>query len=490
MAGADRPLENRPNILVILPDQWRGDWVHGMTGVPVRTPNIDRLIAGGVSFRRAWTPSPICSPARACLALGRDYDASPVRHNRDNLPPDARTFYRLLLDSGYRVANIGKSDLLKQARDWGVDGRHQAGGVDRMAAIGFSDGFDSAGKHDSIDAVALGCVDPYTDMLRSRGLVGAYIDDFRSRSLTSHPQVPLSDWLDGRWYEPVDAYTNTDPTDLPDDAYGDNFIGQAALRFLEGFDGREPWFMIVNFPGPHEPMDITPAMADRFQHANLPDPVGCHHPDPSLVRGIRRNYAAMIGNIDHWVGRLVDQLRAQGRLDRTLVVFSSDHGEMLGDRNLWQKEVPFEPSVNVPLVLSGFGVVRRGTMTFAPASLTDLPPTFLRMAGVPVPEDFSGHDLGPYLAGRAAVPRSYMTAGLGSWRAVSDGRFKLIVGLDVSVPQVEIQFGHFDGSSLDDGQLFDLHRDPHELTNLWSTQASIRDRLLAHISRRSGHQGS
>ncbi len=127
-------------------------------------------------------------------------------------------------------------------------------------------------------------------------------------------------------------------------------------------------------------------------------------------------------------------------------------------------------------------------MPCAPASLTDLPPTFLRLAGVPVPEDFSGHDLVPFLAGRAAAPRSYMTAGLGSWRAVGDGRFKLIVGLDVSIPQSEIQFGQFDAGSLDDGQLFDLHRDPHELTNLWSTQTSIRDRLLAHVSRRSGHQ--
>jgi len=476
-AGPD-PLEKRPNILMIFPDQWRGDWVHAISGIPVRTPNIDDMVARGVSFGRTWTPCPICAPARACLALGRSYDASPVRHNKDNLPLDQKTFYRLLLDSGYRVANLGKSDLLKQAHSWGADGRHIVDDRDGMAEIGFSDGFDSAGKHDSINAAEKGCIDPYTDMLKSQGLIDDYVRDFEGRSLTSHEPVPLSDWLEGRWVEPVQAYTNIEPVEIPKDAYSDNFIGQAALDILKKFDGEDPWFTIVNFPGPHEPMDITPEMADAWRDAELPYPVGCHHPDETLVRNIRRHYAAMIENIDRWIGAFVDQLKAQGQFDNTVIVFASDHGEMLGDRNLWQKEVPFEPAVQVPLVVSGVGVVPRGNLPDTPANFIDLPPTYLRMAGVAVPKEYSGYDLGPFLCGDDQMPRQDTQTGLGSWRAVTDGRYKLIVGLDETVPQVEIQFGQFDHSLPEPGKLYDLQKDPHELTNLWDEEKGIRDRLL------------
>lgn len=464
---------------MIFPDQWRGDWVHGVSGINVRTPNIDAMIERGVSFGRTWTPCPICAPARACMALGRSYDASPVRHNKDNLPLNQKTFYRLLLDSGYRVANLGKSDLLKQAHSWGADGRHILNNVDGMAEIGFSDGFDSAGKHDSINAAEKGCIDPYTDMLNSRGLIDEYVRDFEDRSLTSHQPVPLSDWLEGRWFEPVQAYTNIEPVEIPEDAYSDNFIGQATLDILRKFDGEDPWFTIVNFPGPHEPMDITPEMADAWRDAELPYPVGCQHPDELLVQNIRRHYAAMIENIDRWIGIFVDQLKAQGQYENTLIVFASDHGEMLGDRNLWQKEVPFEPAVHVPLVISGAGVVARGHLPETTASLIDLPPTYLRMAGVPIPGEYSGFDLGSFLNGGDQPPRQHTQTGLGAWRAVTDGRYKLIVGLDESVPQVEIQFGQFDHSLPEPGKLYDLKNDPDELTNLWAKENDVRDRLLA-----------
>jgi len=469
----------RPNILMIFPDQWRGDWVHSVSGIPVRTPNIDDLVASGVSFGRTWTPCPICAPARACLATGRHYDASPVRHNMDELPLGQKTFYLSLLESGYRVANLGKSDLLKGAQSWGPDGRHRINEIDRMAAIGFSDGFDSAGKHDSINAANNGCNDPYTDMLSSRHLIDDYLRDYENRKLKSHPMVPLSEWLDGSWFDPPQAYTNVEPVDIPDDAYSDNFIGNATLDTLKNLTNDEPWFIIANFPGPHEPMDITKQMAVGWTDVDLPLPVGCHHPDIELVKTIRRHYAAMMENIDTWIGRFVDQLKKQGNYENTLIVFASDHGEMLGDRNLWQKEVPFEPAVHVPLVISGPGVVQRGNLPNAVGSLIDLPPTFLKLAGVPIPDDYSGHDMSAYLSGDADTPRHYTQTGLGSWRAVTDGRYKLFVGLDDTIPQVEIQFGKFDGSLCDHGQLYDLQNDPNELSNLWDQEVTIREKLLA-----------
>ncbi len=471
----------RKNILMIFPDQWRGDWINALSNIPLRTPNLNALVASGVSLGRTWTPSPLCAPARTCLATGLHYDASPVRHNREDMPLNQMTFYRLLRDSGYRVANLGKSDLLKKAHSWGPDGRHNRDGIDCMTQIGFSDGFDSAGKHDSINAAEKGCIDPYTDMLKSRGLIGTYVNDYKKRELQSPAKVPLSAWLDGSWAEPPPAYTNIDPVQIPDDAYCDNFIGTQTIDMLKEFSGDQPWFMMVNFSGPHEPMDITKDMADRWAEVDLPIATGCCHSDPDLVQTIRRYYAAMIENIDDWVGKMIDQLKDQGQFENTLIVFSSDHGEMLGDRNLWQKSVPFEPAVHVPLIISGPGVVPRGNLPGATGSLIDLPPTLLGLAGVPIPGSYSGYDLRSFLAGDSENPREHTQTGLGSWRAITDGRYKLVIGLDDSVPQDEIQFGKFDASEPIKGALYDLWNDPHELTDLWEKEQPIRKRLLQVI---------
>lgn len=479
------PQQARPNILMIFPDQWRGDWVHGVSGINVRTPNIDALIESGVSFGRAWTPSPICAPARTCLSLGKSYDNSPVRHNKDNMPLNEKTFFRRLLDSGYRVANLGKSDLLKQAQSWGKDGRHIVDGVDRMAEIGFSHGFDCAGKHDSISAAKDGCNEPYTNMLQSRGLIDSYVDDFERRSLFSHDPVPLADWLSGSWSEPVHAYTNVDPVDLPEDAYSDNYIGQAALDILKQFNGDEPWFTIVNFPGPHEPMDVTADMAGAWKDIELPDPVGCHHTDLNHMRDIRRNYASMLENIDRWVGKFIALLRDQGQYENTVIVFASDHGEMLGDKNLWQKEVPYEPSVNVPFVMSGPGILPKGHLPDTLANLIDLPPTFLKLAGLAVPDDYDGFNLGPFLRGEDSPPRTYNHTGLGAWRAVTDGRYKAVVGLDDTIPQVKIQFGESGETDQLPGQFFDLKNDPLEQDNLWETEKELRKKLISQLPNQS-----
>ncbi len=113
----------------------------------------------------------------------------------------------------------------------------------------------------------------------------------------------------------------------------------------------------------------------------------------------------------------------------------------------------------------------------------DLPPTFLRLAGVPIPDDYSGYDLSSFLSGDEDPPSQFTYSGLGSWRAVTDGRYKLIIGLDETVPQVEIQFGRFDRGLSEPGKLFDLKNDPHELTNLWAKEEFVRESLLALITR-------
>ena len=141
---------------------------------------------------------------------------------------------------------------------------------------------------------------------------------------------------------------------------------------------------------------------------------------------VRQNYSAMVENIDRWTAIYVRELERRGDLDRTLIVYSSDHGEMLGDHTMWGKSKPHHPSVGVPLVVAG-PMVKGGRVVDGPAATLDLAATFLDWACVSVPSDMESRSLRPVLGGTGAG-RGHVLSGLGPWRIVFDGRFKLVTG--------------------------------------------------------------
>ncbi|MBI4877781.1 MAG: sulfatase-like hydrolase/transferase, partial [Acidobacteria bacterium] len=149
--------------------------------------------------------------------------------------------------------------------------------------------------------------------------------------------------------------------------------------------------------------------------------------DAATHVAIRQNYTAMVENIDRWLGVFLDEIRKRGEFDNTLVVYSSDHGDMLGDLNRWAKSVPYQPSIGVPLALAGPGV-ERGIRSEALVSHIDLAATFLTAAGVKVPRTMDSRPLQPVLSGKARTHREYVRSGLNEWRAVWDGRYKLVRG--------------------------------------------------------------
>ena len=477
----------RPNILFVFPDQWRGDWIGAISPeLPLRTPTIDRLIAGGTAFRRAWTPSPLCVPARSCLATARSYGRAPAPDNTCTNPVDADTFYRRLSEAGYEVASFGKTDLFKPDRSWGKDGRHRVNGVDKLAAIGIPAGKDIAGKHDSAEAAEAGCSDPYTDLLARAGVIDSYLKDLAERSEDS--PLPVSDWEAGAIVEPETCYANTAPSPLPPELYADNVVGQDALDYLGAVNADAPWFLMVNSPGPHEPMDVTGDMIENWRDVTFPQPYGRRAEDRELQNEIRRRYAAMLENIDVWFGRMIAELSRRDMLENTVIVFASDHGEMLGDRNLWKKQVPFEPSLNVPLVWNGPDIAARG-IEDAPASLIDIPVTLLSLAGAAPLTDADGMDLSGYLKGREAYPRLFTHAGLGAWRAVTDGRWKLVLGYRNDQPLSKMQFGSFQADITAGARLYDLNADLLETTNLWDICCEERNRLMGELRNSEGEPG-
>lgn len=426
---------NKTNILFFFPDQHRFDFVGFNPDIPVRTPHLDKLAERGVTFTKAIVPSAVCAPSRACMASGKRYHRCGVPGNGYDYPLDQPTQYQALRNAGYRVGGVGKFDLSKNTLEWGLDGKRL---IDEW---GFTDGIDNEGKYDGTRSGQTEPHGPYLKYLYDNDLAEVHLNDFDR--------------------ENRHGFKGTHPTALPDEAYCDNWIAENGLSILSEFPADQPWFLQVNFTGPHNPMDITQSMHDARPDVQFPQPNASTELDAEHHNEIRKNYSAMIENIDRQMGRFLEAVEARGELDNTLVVFSSDHGEMLGDHDRWGKSVFYQPSVGVPLVIAGPGV-QRGVTSDALVELQDLAATHLDFAAAEGIPDADGRSLKPVLTGALAEHRDVAISALNNWRIIWDGKLKLLV-----------QEG-------EDSKLFDLEADPRENRDL----ATEMPEEVARLSKR------
>ena len=443
--------ERQPNFLVLLSDQHRPDWLGRNPAIPVPTPNIDLLAARGVDFTQAFVPSPVCGPSRSCLASGMEYENCGVEVNRQPYRPEITTFYKHLQQGGYHTMATGKIDLHK-----GADGRTLEGRK-HMRAWGFSDMLITAGKGGGYFGGPVGPKEPYYAYLAAQD---PPLDRICAEDIARRAEPRAENW-----------WGMTDPCPLDDEHYLDNFTARKGLEMLDRAPDGAPWFLIVNLNGPHPPMDITARMERQYRG---PDRVIDGFPQPRRYTGafpeeqhvrIRQNYSAMIENIDRWLGRYQERLRQRGDLDNTVVVYSSDHGEMLGDHGRWGKSVPFEASAGIPLVMAGPGI-REGVRSGSLVSLMDLAATFVDLAGMRVPPEMESRSLRALLDAGKGEHRGYVrsalktgTAHAGRFRMVRDQRYKLVEGF----------FG--------ERALFDLESDPLETENVAPAKPGEAERL-------------
>jgi len=414
-----------PNILFLFSDHHRWDWLGSAGhGVPVRTPNLDRLAECGMAFRQCRCQSPLCAPSRASLATGLRPHRTGVPDNKHDLDESSLTYMQLLRNAGYRVATCGKCDLHKKTLWYGLQGW-----TARLGRLGFTEAIDQAGKLDAAKSGWPEPSDPYMAYLHAHGLAKIHCEDYRER----------------RAREGVPAW----PCPFERRHYTDDFCSRAALQLLQRLPLGEPWYLQVNFPGPHDPFDAPARLLQRYDDIDFDSPVAPAPEDPTDHTAVRRHFAAMIEGIDEWVGRIIDTVAARGELEDTIIVYSSDHGEMLGDHGRWGKRVPYEPSVHVPLIVVGPGIAQ-GVTSDALVELSDLAATFLEFAGIEGPDDWDARSFAPVLRGLSQVHRNEQVSMLGDWTMVSDGRWKLV---------------ETDGRP---SALFDLQADPDERQNLAS----------------------
>ena len=421
----------QPNILFVMADQLAPHFT-GAYGHPlVRTPAMDALAERGTRFDAAYCPSPLCAPSRFSMLTGQPASAIGAWDNAAELPASVPTLAHYLRLAGYRTTLSGKMHFV------GPDQLH---------------GFDE------------------------RLTTDIYPADFAWTPNWDAPEERI-----GKWYHNMDSLSEAGQALATYQIDYDEEVGFAAVRHLYHLardPDRRPFFLAVSFIHPHDPYVARPEWWNLYDHdhIDLPDVPPLESLDPHTVRirrGIeadtigyteaecrnaRHAYYANTSYFDSWLGALVRTLEETGQLDSTVVIVTSDHGDMLGDRGTWFKMSCYERSARVPLIMAGPGIADR-TVPNA-CSLLDLLPTLVDIAtdGDPRPE--------------APVP----PAGRSLWESATGGADPVdlatveYTGEMLSHPMFMIRRGslkyiHCDA---DPPLLYDVVADPLERTNLAS----------------------
>ena len=408
------------NMLLLFPDQWRWEWTSATNpSLQLSTPAFDAVAGNGTRFGRAYVASPLCAPSRSCLALGREYDHNKVPSNEFDVPDGIPTFYRVLRDvAGYHVMITGKDDLTKST-GYNPDGSYRAVELGYSAWLG-----RTPGKLGTLKKFR----GPYNDFLLNSTVL--LKNGSRVNALLAHDECfGPSQTNPVKYRSPLACCTKSGdlcdtPSPLPDSMYEDNWVALKGLQMLSERPQGKPWFMQVNWPGPHGPFVVTESMHERTLGRDFPQPVDYFDGGFSAADLVtsRRLYTAEVENLDNWMQEYIDLVEKLGDLNNTIICISSDHGEMLGDHGDWAKSKPWEGASRVPLACKGPGIVQGQVFADQPVSTMDLAATFLDYGGINVSNPTVLDSLLPYttsktlrpmLEGRQPKNRDFVSSGLG-----------------------------------------------------------------------------
>lgn len=425
-------MDERPNFLVIMTDQQRGDCLSADGHPVLLTPNMDAIGGAGVRFSRAYTTCPVCVPARRSFLSGQFPSTHGVLNN-SSIEWEGPSLPGVLRDAGYQTEWVGR-------------GMHQTPPRKRY-------GFEHMVFKDHRVS------DDYDAFLARRepeGSGGYY-----------GTGVMHNDWTARPWH-------------LDEAFHATNWAVTEAMNFLDRRDPSCPFFLVTSILAPHPPL-VPPAFyMDRYLRQDLSDPVIGDWATPperedgdvsavnvnlkgEALRSAQAGYFGLINHVDDQIRRLLNPVDGvQQKTQRnTVVIFFSDHGEMLGDHYRWRKSLPYEGSARIPFLIQAperFGL-QRGSVSETPVCIEDLMPTILAMADVPCPEGVDGSNLLPLMQGKGDVARDYLHIETSpEYHCLTNGKEKFIWFVK-------------DGRE----QFFNLENDPKECYNLiqsadWKTR--------------------
>lgn len=431
---------SRPNILWYCTDQQRFDTIGALGNAYVRTPTIDKLVKEGVAFTHAYCQSPICTPSRSSFMTGMySSRVHNTRNGNDTFPNDPPVISKLIADSGYTCGMIGKFHL--QSSGYRTEPR---------------------------------------------------IDDGFSYWQFSH--APRDDWEEGHHYADWVRIRGGDlnamresPERVPTEFHQTTWASDCAIEFINQQSNERPWLLNMNIYDPHPPFIPPKSYADQFDPEEMPGPYfkesdlqqqaklasldfqdEVKTPQEHDAKRKQADYYAMIAQIDDQFARILQALDESGQRENTVIIFTSDHGETLGDHGLMYKGCRFyEGLVRVPLIFHAPARFQKNLRSDALVELLDMSATILELAGVEQPDYFQGNSLLPIIEGDASAEHHrdfvrceyfdsldpHFTGGTGSFGTMHrTNRYKLCMYHDKDL-----------------GELYDLQEDPWEFNDLWDS---------------------
>ncbi|MDE0079685.1 MAG: sulfatase-like hydrolase/transferase [Caldilineaceae bacterium] len=422
----------RPNILFLFSDEHSYrclSLLDGTTGEPVNTPTLDSLAENGAFFSSAYCQSPLCTPSRICLLTGRSPMTSGGWANGSYLRPEIPTMPSVFGEAGYTTCLVGKMHL---------------GGTNQMAGFAHR---------------------PYGDLTGGTG----------------HQRDPLS--MSEGGFDMRSRTADAGMTEIPESALQEQVIVRETVSFLREQSAAEPdrpWCLCASFSRPHFPLTAPGRFLNRYWPEGVSPPkVGrtgdsAFHPmtvgmakgfrteevtEPEMMKA-RAAYFACVDYLDEILGDLLHLMERDGLLENTVIVYTSDHGEMAGEHGMWWKNSWHEAAARVPLIIQT-PAQRRGDSSGArldtPVSLADLFPTLCGLADIEAPEGLEGRDLSEAVTTGAEIPAEpvFVDNPLPRWGEGSEHRV---------VRMGQHKFVRFRG--MRPHLLFDLEADPLEQRNL------------------------
>jgi len=453
-----------PNIVFIISDHHRFDYM-GCGGAEfIHTPNLDALAARGTRVDGMYSTTPLCVPQRIAITAGRYPHNTGCFSNRHPVNPSIPTFLHQLRGVGVHTAMIGKLHHHVHVLDANFIG-HESD----IRRLGYDTAHETSGKQ-GVSTIRCHC--RYAEFLQSKGLL-----------------EPYRKWT-GTWGS---KRAVNEPWPFSDETTQDAYIARKAIEFIEHAPKDQPFYLHLGFVGPHPQFDAPQRFREFYRDAIPPSAVGhvsegAHQPAPGSKTSqfpepdhedersrveTWRAFAACITEVDHYIGKVILALEESGHADNTIILYTSDHGEMMGDHGRNGKGVFYEPSIHVPLIAAGPGIpVNRKVEALA--ELIDIGKTVCDFQNAESHHFDQGVSMRPALTGFAETCREDVFAEMGSDKMLFDGRYKLMYGDLVHDTRREYQESPYHGPAFgrpvnlppDRLSLYDLKNDPDETRNL------------------------
>lgn len=434
----------KPNVLLIMVDQMRADCLSIMDHPVVDTPNLDQMARDGVLFDNAYAATPSCVPARASVLTGMSQKSTGRVGYQDKVPWNYdHTIAGEFTKAGYHTQSIGKMHVYPTRSLCGFHDVQLHDGYMHYSRFKYN-----------------------TKTMESQDYTDDYLNWLKDRAGSRTDLIDLG--LD------CNSSTVARPWHLSEELHPTNWVTTQSIDFLRRRDPTKPFFLKMSYVRPHPPFDPPEAFYDMYRDLEMPEPPIGDWADqsdenraglsPITDRGIvpkqrlkraQAAYYALITQIDHQIGRFMNAMQEYGVYNNTVILFASDHGELLGDHNLFRKSLPYEGSTKVPFIVADPGnnlKLNKNTTAENVVEMRDIMPTLLDAADVAIPDTVEGASVLPLCKSNTDGWRDYIhgehSHGRESFHYITNGKEKYIWY-----------------SQTGNEQYFDLVKDPHEMHN-------------------------